>query len=209
MRKWLVAMLAAALVPVHATAEDRSWRFKVWLGEREIGYHEFVLQRQSGRLQLRSEATFEYRMLFVTLYEYEHENLETWEDDCLRRIEARTDANGKRYEVSGAQENGRFVWQSGSVERSLPGCLMTFAYWNPEFLRQDRLLNAQNGELVEVEVSEPRRDRLTVRGSERAAYRYRLKAGELDIDLWYSEDDEWLALETEARGGRRLRYELL
>jgi hypothetical protein len=41
------------------------------------------------------------------------------------------------------------------------------------------------------------------------AYRYLLGAGELQIELWYSENKEWLALETEARGGRRLRYELL
>ena len=47
------------------------------------------------------------------------------------------------------------------------------------------------------------------RGEQRAAYRYRLAAGELRLDLWYSADREWLALESEVRGGRKLRYELM
>ena len=32
-------------------------------------------------------------------------------------------------------------------------------------------------------------------------------AGALDLDLWYSTKNEWLALESEVKGGRILRYE--
>ena len=67
----------------------------------------------------------------------------------------------------------------------------------------------QNGEILDVEVSEPELVQLEVRGTLQSAYRYLLGAGELKIALWYSENNEWLALETEARGGRRLRYQLL
>lgn len=67
----------------------------------------------------------------------------------------------------------------------------------------------QNVEILDVEVSEPEFVQLEVRGTMQPAYRYLLGAGVLQIELWYSENKEWLALETEARGGRRLRYELL
>ena len=86
---------------------------------------------------------------------------------------------------------------------------MSFAYWNPDFLQQDRLINVQNGEVLEIEVSEPELVELEVRGVLQPAYRYLLGAGEMKIELWYSENNEWLALETDARGGRRLRYQLL
>ena len=32
-------------------------------------------------------------------------------------------------------------------------------------------------------------------------------AGALNLDLWYSTNNEWLALESEVQGGRILRYE--
>jgi hypothetical protein len=86
---------------------------------------------------------------------------------------------------------------------------MSFAYWNPAFLQQDRLLNTQNGEYLEVDVSAPVTELLEVRGETRSALRYRLDAGELSLNLWYSTDDEWLALESEVQGGRILRYELM
>ena len=86
---------------------------------------------------------------------------------------------------------------------------MSFAYWNPAFLDQGQLLNTQNGEFLDVEISQPVAEPLTVRGEPQAAYRYRLEAGELQLDLWYSANRKWLALESEVRGGRKLRYELL
>jgi hypothetical protein len=203
----------ALLLPALAPADDKQWRFRVWLDDKAVGYHEFMLSERDGALLLQSEANFEYRLMFVKLYEYLHEATETWQDGCLHAIESETDANGKPYRVRGARVEDRFVLTSNVGEQDgqaeYPPCVMSFAYWNPEFLKQERLLNAQNGKLLEVQVSAPEADELEVRGEQRAAWRYRLETGELDINLWYGENDEWLALETEARGGRTLRYELL
>ena len=40
----------------------------------------------------------------------------------------------------------------------------------------------------------------------RLARRLVLEGPELRIDLWYSPDDDWLALESASKGGRKLRY---
>jgi len=186
-----------------------AWRFRVYLDDREIGYHNFYLQQSEGIRVLRSEASFEYRLMFVPLFRYEHENRETWSGDCLRSIESRTDSNGEPYRVDGRAEPGYFLVDASAGEAKLPECVMSFAYWNPAFLGQGRLLNTQNGEFLEVEISPPVAEPLTVRGEPQPSYRYRLEAGELRLDLWYSTSNEWLALESEVRGGRKLRYELL
>lgn len=208
-----VLLTAASLAAVadqssHAAAGD-AWRFRVYLDDQEIGYHHFYLDESGGTRQLRTVASFEYRLLFVKLYDYEHENLETWSGDCLQSIESRTDVNGRAYAVNGQREPGQFRLDGSSGEPTLPECVMSFAYWNPAFLEQPRLLNSQDGEFLDVEVSPPVAESLEVRGEQRAAYRYRLIAGELRLDLWYSADREWLALESEVRGGRKLRYELM
>ena len=85
---------------------------------------------------------------------------------------------------------------------------MTFAYWNPGFLEQPRLLNPQTGEYLEVEVEELGSDLVEIAGREIPARSVRLRARQMDITLWYSESSEWLALESVAKGGRILRYEL-
>ena len=210
----LLLAAVAASFPVPADEPDSAvagdaWRFRVYLDDQEIGYHHFYLDDSGGTRQLRTVASFEYRLLFVKLYDYEHENRETWSGDCLQSIESRTDDNGRALAVDGWREPGRFRVNGSAGEATLPECVMSFAYWNPAFLEQPRLLNSQDGEFLDVEVAPPVAESLAVRGEQRAAYRYRLAAGELRLDLWYSTDREWLALESEVRGGRRLRYELM
>ena len=202
----MIALLALSL---SVKADNQEWRFQVYLDDKKIGTHDFVLQEFENQSLLQSEANFEYRLMFVKLYGYEHQNTETWVGDCLKGIESTTDANGKPYKVSGSLKGDRFVLTGTAGEAELPSCSMSFAYWNPAFLQQERLINVQNGEVLDVEVSDPQRVQIEVRGVMQPALRYQLGAGDLKIELWYSENNEWLALETEARGGRRLRYELL
>lgn len=202
-------VFALLILSVSAKADRQEWRFQVYLDDKKIGYHDFFLKDLENQRVLQSEANFEYRLLFVKLYGYEHENTETWTGDCLTKIESTTDANGKPFQVSGSLQGDRFVLKGSAGEAELPSCSMSFAYWNPVFLQQEQLINTQNGEVLDIYVSEPERVQLVVRGVLQPAFRYQLAAGEMQIDLWYSENNEWLALETEARGGRRLRYELL
>lgn len=203
-------LAAVLLLQAGATfAAQQEWRFRVFLDDKEIGYHDFVVEEAGNRLTLQSEASFEYRLMFVKLYGYTHENTETWRGGCLTAIESQTDANGKPYQVSGRLEGDSFILDGAAGQVELPPCNMSFAYWNPAFLQQDRLINTQNGEVLEVEVSEPERVEIEVRGVLQPALRYQLDAGEMSIELWYSENHEWLALETAARGGKRLRYQLL
>ena len=205
----IALMIASLALSASVMAADQEWRFQVYLDDKKIGTHDFVLQEFDNQQKLLSEANFEYRLLFVKLYGYEHENTETWAGDCLTGIESTTDANGKPFQVSGSLQGDRFVLSGTAGEAELPSCSMSFAYWNPVFLQQDRLINVQNGEVLDIKVSEPELVQIEVRGVMQSAFRYLLDAGELKIELWYSENNEWLALETEARGGRRLRYQLL
>ena len=190
-----------------AISPDNAWRFRVFLDDREIGYHHFYLAGEGEHRQLRSEARFEVKLLFVKVFDYEHENLETWSGNCLQSIRSRTDSNGDLYSVNGRRADDAFRVEANEGAAALPECVMTFAYWNPEFLQQPRLLNSQDGRFLDVEVSPPEPDRLLVGGEALPSYRYRLQAGDLKLELWYSEDREWLALESEVAGGRTLRYE--
>ena len=196
---------AVQTVVVQDAAEE--WRFRVFLDDKEIGYHHFFLAHEGEHRQLRTVANFEYRLLFVTLFRYEHENLETWSGDCLNSVRSRTDSNGDNYSVTGLRFEEGFQVMSQQGDADLPHCVMSFAYWNPSFLEQQKLLNTQDGRYLDVVVSAPVRDDLEVRGEWVTSYRYRLEAEDMRLDLWYSDEQEWLALESQLDGGRTLRYE--
>jgi hypothetical protein len=212
---FLVGVLACALCSAGTVAlasatvgDTQEWDFTVYLDDSEIGFHRFQLTDMGERREVETEAEFRVKFLFFNAYRYTHENTETWAGDCLERIESRTDANGQPYSVLGLRAEDEFFVSSNETKMALPDCVMTFAYWDPRFLTQSRLLNTQTGEYLEVSVDFAGQEKIAVQDVTVAAYRYSLTAEDIDLDLWYSEDGKWLALESITEGGRKLRYEL-
>jgi len=196
---------ASALERAVGTSE---WDFDVYLNDKKVGTHKFNVSDSDGLRQVVSEASFRYKFLFISAYRYEHSAEERWANDCLVEVDASTNANGKRTEVYGEQSNSGFIVDRDDQSTELPDCVMTFAYWNPEFLEQPRLLNPQTGDYVAVRVDEIGQEILNVRGQAVTATRFKLSADKIDLTLWYSLDKEWLGLESIAKGGHVIRYEL-
>ncbi len=200
-------ILGAAMIPGPAVASDvRSWEFEVLLDDKKIGYHRFDLERSDERDVLSTEASFDVRFLFITAFRYRHANTEVWSGGCLTSIDATTDNNGEELVVTGSGGDTDFTVQTGSASAQLSGCIRTFAYWNPEILQADRLLNSQTGDYEAVTVSFDGEQDFTLDGTTVKARRYVLATAGGDIKLWYSSDDRWLGLEAPARGDRKLRY---
>ena len=201
----LVPLLAAA--GVHAADVDR-FDFDVYLNEKKVGRHSFEITDLGGEKTVQSTADFKYKVLFIPAYRYRHSNAERWRNGCLVKFEAETNANGKQIEVSGQITDAGFRVDKDDQPLQLPDCIMTFAYWNPSFLNEPQLLNPQTGDYVDISVEEAGNETLQVRGEAVTAKIFRLTAYNVDLTLWYSPDDEWLALESVAKGGHVIRYEL-
>lgn len=192
-----------------ATTDSRtdSLRFRVFLNQDPIGEHSFQVGPGPNGKQIVSRASFDVKLLFVTAYRYRHESREEWRDGCLQRIRSSTDDNGTAYTVAGDKQADTLTLRVNSEARRLPDCVSTFAYWDRDFLKRPRLLNPQNGELVEVQVTPGGTERRVVQGRTVEAERYRLRADKLDITLWYTPDGRWIGLESDTGKGRTLRYE--
>ena len=185
----------------------REWHFKVLLDDQEVGWHRYVVRADDEATEVESRAQFDVRVLFLNAYRYRHEARERWRGDCLEGLESRTVTNGTVEQIDAVATEEALVVARRSGETRLPGCVMSFAYWDPTILRADRLLNPQTGEWLPVRVETRGTEQLNVDGRTVAATRHRLSAPEMQIDLWYA-DGRWVGLEAALRGGRRLRYQL-
>jgi hypothetical protein len=211
-------VVATLLSTVSAGAlANGTWDFRVFLDEKEIGTHRFdLLDKGGGERQLTSQARMAVKILFVTAYTYDHHDVEHWNGDCLSKLSSKTDDNGDKYQVDVQRQGAATVVKtregakSENDSKTLGDCVLTFAYWNPAMLKQTRLLNSQDGEHVEVKITDAGADSILVRGVKTAARRYELRSTnqKLAIDLWYSPSNEWLALESMTERGQKLIYKL-
>jgi hypothetical protein len=199
---------AATEQPSTDGSDSLEWNFEVYLGDSKVGYHNFRLEQDDDRQRLISEARFKVKLLFLTLYKYRHENSEIWQGECLQRIESQTNANGEKLAVRGSQGPDVFEVQTTGRRNEVPGCIKTFAYWNPDFLKESALMNPQTGEVLPVSVEVQPEETITVRGQDVEARRYHLQAKDMRLDLWYSKDGNWLGLQSTTKDGHTIRYEL-
>jgi len=198
---WMLAM------PI---AEAKEWSFDVWLDKQKIGTHTFSLDQN----RLQSRARFKVKVLFINAYRYQHQADETWQGQCLSQLTAHTEENKEITDVRGQQQDDQFVIEQKTGRQSLPACVMTFAYWNPEILKQSRLLNPQNAEYLDVTVTDEGRQTIQVKGQYIVAHQYRLNGKyqgkeKLKITVWYDEQQDWVALESITPDGYKIIYKLI
>jgi hypothetical protein len=208
MRNSVLTILLCLLLLPTSQSNANEWNFNVFLDGKKVGTHLFEVVDADEQRLVQSIADFKVKILFFSAYSYQHTNMERWSDNCLLAFDAKTKVNGKRTEVSGETADAGFMVERSDTQELLPACVMTFAYWNPEFLKQERLLNPQTGEFLDVEVKLMGSDEFEVHGEQVTAQRYKITAKEIDLLVWYSSDNEWLGLESIAKTGHVIRYEL-
>jgi hypothetical protein len=204
----LLALLASGAASANGPASGE-WNFRVLLDDSPIGEHRFTLAANGEERRLTSEAEFAVKLLGITVYRYRHTATEQWRGDCLRQLVSKTDDDGtpEKVNAEAAGDNALAVVTPKGTQ-SLDGCVMSFAYWNPAIRQQERLLNAQNGKFEAVQVSRAGSGTVQVRGQPVAATRWRIATPAQPIDVWYSQQGEWVGLDSTVGGNRKLSYRL-
>lgn len=212
MNRWLtfpaaIVLGAFAGIALAGMATEASLNFRVLLDGKPIGQHRFELRGEGEAREVTSQADFKVGFLFLDVYRYRHTATERWRGDCLESLEARTDDNGDIKTVSVTPGDAGLTVRSTRSRAVYPGCVRSFAYWNPKILEGGRLLNAQTGDYLPVQVRPQGEDPIPVNGRIEPARRYKLSGKDIDIDLWYTRERQWAALESRIKNGRVLRYE--
>lgn len=207
----LVASAAVSAADVAAPAGQRVHQFQVLLDGKPIGSHRFAItQGADGMATVHSSARFDVKLLGLTVYRYRHEAREQWRGDCLHQMEAETSDNGSELQVRAARLPDSDFQVTTPKPQTREGCVISYAYWDRDrLLSQRELLNPQTGEFDAVSIERLGNETLVMPGGTLAATRYRLRGGNLELELWYSDSGEWLQLASKARGNRQLLYRAL
>ncbi|ANH70292.1 DUF6134 family protein [Mitsuaria sp. 7] len=207
-----VAVGALGAVGLAAPARAETWNFEVRLDGKPIGTHRFTVDGPAEARDVTSKAAFDVRLLGITVFRYRHEARERWRGDCLQEIHSRTDDDGKPVEVD------RRLEPTAAGEAT---CLMSYAYWHPALVRQQRLLNPQTGDVDEVRIERLPDASIPVGGRDVDASRWRItststatSAGKSPparqvLTLWRDRaDGRWIGLDAQVKGDRLLTYRL-
>jgi hypothetical protein len=204
-----VLALSAQAADGLVTPPPRVYAFQVFLDGQPIGEHRFTVTADGADRRVASDARFAVKFLGFEAYRYRHHADEHWSGDCLVSLTASTDDDGKSTSVRLTKTGkvNEVVTRGGTT--AMPGCLMSYAYWNPALLARTVLLNPQTGQADVVKIERLGTDRLDVHGQGTPAIDWRITSAEASIDVWLSAAGEWVGLDSlVAKGKHRLSYRL-
>ncbi len=175
-----------------------SLTFNVWLDERPMGQHRYTFDQSNQRLRVTSEADFNVKVVFVTVFSYAHRAIETWAGNCLRALTSNTTTNG----------------ESEAIELDIPDtdCAGTYTYWDKERLQRPVLLNAQTAETEPAMWTDLGLSTLPTIGKRKTVHpqpdrvsAVALKTPSAEFMLYYNANDELLMMQTD-NDGRTITY---
>ncbi len=172
----------------------REWNFDAILNDRIIGQHNFKIDNSESL----SEANFHIEFLFMDIY-YKHTSSESWDNGCLIKINSQTNDDGDHFKVTGKLEGKDFKLKVNDNSFQYLNCIMSFSYWDSKILEQSKLLNSQNGELLDVKFVFIKDELMLVRQKKIMTKHYELvatKEGDekMKIQLWYDQEMNWVGL---------------
>jgi len=178
-----------------ATAEPnrQPLRFNVWLDERKMGAHTYTFDTPdpaSDTLVVTSQADFKVKVVFVTVFSYQHKAIETWRGNCLSAVQSTTTTNGKQEAIQ--------------LELATSDCAGTYAYWDKQRLHRAILTNAQTGAMEAATWTELGTKKLPTIGKRKKIHGYSDDAQLVSVTtpsaqfmLYYSNTAELLMMQTE------------
>lgn len=202
-------ILSISFLLATSSLHAKEWAFDVYLDKSKIGSHSFIFNDN----KLVSRAKFNVKVLFINAYKYDHTSKELWQNDCLTNIDVNTTEDKVNTIIKGKKTASEFEIGDGKTNQILPECVMTFAYWNPKILEQTKLLNPQNAEYLDTTFTKIGVANMVVKGKPTDTTHYKLTGAlngvkKLNIELWYNQNNEWVALKSLTPEGYSIIYKL-
>lgn len=169
-------------------------KFKVFMNEQEVGFHHYEIDEADSL----SHAEYNIPFMFMK-FNYQHTSKEKYKEQCLVAIESETNDDGDLYMLSGKTTQDKLEIKINKKTLDFKGCISTFRYWDKKILNKKKLLNAQNGELLDIETQLINTEEILLKDKAINAEHFKLRAS-LDgkekfiIHLWYDQNNNWLKL---------------
>lgn len=200
----LPVLLVATALPAPLPSEPPDdIVFDVYRNDTEFGHHAVRFgETPSGALRVDVDIELTAGFGPVTVFRYEHEAEEVWQDGRLVELTAATlkDGDWTRIDVEPDTD------ATPDAQDAALAALMPSSHWRGYSPATGTILNTETGEPMAVEIEDLGMERIATETGEVEARHIRM-TGTLQVDLWYDEAGRWVGCRFEARG-QSIRYVL-
>jgi len=186
---------------------DARLAFRVMRHGSCIGSHTLEFRVNGNGLEV--DIAVDVRVSFgpIPLVHYYHRAREIWMDDRLVGVSSHTDRNGRQLQMEAVWAGSALdVTGSGTRPYTAPQHAHATTYWRKASLFEP-LIGTQDGTLNYPKIVGPGSDPIRLASGAQTAAEHYVLSGDMDVELWYDEADEWVGMRFEADDGSTISYE--
>lgn len=211
-RAFLAAVaVAAGVMPFSAQAAtvppDGVLSFQVIREGSPIGTHELRFSVRDGGTAVDIETDVAVKLAFITVYRFEHEGHELWRDGHLVSLNSTTNDDGTDHRLEVKAQGGELAVDGDANQARLPQETIPASLWNMDLVEQSQLLNTLDGSLMSVSIREVGPETVSAGGEEIAATHYVIE-GDLEREVWYSDEGLLVRVRFKGSDGSEIVYRL-
>lgn len=200
----LAAMMTSAM-SVSAPAAPANISFTVERNGSPIGTYSTRFSGSSNNLSVDVDMRLRARFLGIPVYRFNYSANERWRNGQLQALDVSLDNNGEKRNLEGERAGNRFVWTANGEQRSVNGNIFPSNHWNPQVLRQNRVLNTLTGKVSRVSIRNRGTEQLQCENRTINATRYQY-TGQIDTEAWYDQQGRWVGLRFKAQDGSTIFF---
>jgi hypothetical protein len=196
----MVAVLLLAVTAGPARADTTGgYTFTVYKDGDPVGKHRFVYDRDGDRIEIREATEIEVKLAMIPIYTFEHQAREVWQDGRVVRVDATTNDNGEKLDISVRPDGQGYVRTvNGRVDR-FDASKRMLAVWNKDTLRHHDFFSVVEDQTLKVSFHLIGREKLTLDGKVLDVDHYRM-VGDEERDLWFDSAGQVVKVEFRRRG---------
>ncbi len=191
-RRLLAAGLILPFAPGLASAAQRNLTFTVLRNGEKIGEHHIYFSGDAASLTATTEATMLVKLGPVPVFNYAHHAVEKRTAGAFASIETTTRTNGKAQKLDAENAGGVIRIASSAGQLTAPAGSNPITHWNPAIF-SGPLFDPQNGKMMKVTASKVGAGHWAIRGK-------------AEIDDYYDDGGNWLALKGKLTDGSMVEY---
>ena len=198
------------------SAEARSFKlddihFNVYRNGSKIGYHKInFINNDNNSTNAYVEIKFDVTFLGFTVYDYFHQNNESWLDNSLVQIKTETDKNGEYLFCNGNKTDNVIFLDGTNNKENISHSILPTSYWNytlVEDKKNKKVLNTQDCSFIDFKINYLGNE--NIYGNKMSAEHFKLTGKEftgddVDIDIWYK-DFQWVKMIFQ-KDGSKIEY---
>ena len=191
--------LLAALPPPSQASQELT--FDVLMDGSRIGTHAVTLWNMGDTTYVDIDIALKVGLGPIVFYRYEQKNRAVWKEGALLSFVSDTNDDGDRFAVVAKREDRGLSVAVNESDPALRADWFPTTYWDKRTVYQDRLLATRDGEVLDVETKSAGFETVEIKGVPVRAEKFEMR-GDLNVDLWYDENDRWVKLAFDYRGNR-------